>query len=325
MANQFSSFPQKNGISYNILSITKKIAKRSQYRGIIINNHFQNRKQIRQQIETLAQYFCFIGLDELHHKQTHPGPKPFCLLTFDDGKKINYEETVPELEHLGIPAVFYIVTGVIDSDQPLWFDRLKNLQKQFKIVPKEAQSRTLKKLPLQEIQRRIDYLYTKYNLNSHPSDSKSLYMSWKDVESLFRKGFHIGAHTIDHPILTNESPTEAKNQIQKSISDIKKHTGITCTSFTFPNGNYTDELALYAQKCGAKTVMTTDPKWVHHQCPLWRLPRIFLAERVRQEKIALKISAALPGFFLKNPNGTGRKYIRKTSLKSFQAVRLLNK
>jgi len=58
---------------------------------------------------------------------------------------------------------------------------------------------------------------------------------------------------------------------------VSSEVGAPCDTFAFPNGNYGPALAQHALRCGARTVMTTEPSW-RTAVALWRLPRIQLSE-----------------------------------------------
>lgn len=167
-----------------VLKLACWISKITHYTGVIINNHIQNRIEIRRQVEALSPYFDFIGLDELIARMHQNKGKPFCLLTFDDGKYINYEETAPELERLGVPAAFYLATGAIGTNNVLWFDVLKKTRETQVNLPKELQSQTLKKYPLAKIKSQLEKICSQNAWLASPNDSRMTYMSWDNILSL---------------------------------------------------------------------------------------------------------------------------------------------
>jgi peptidoglycan/xylan/chitin deacetylase (PgdA/CDA1 family) len=133
-------------------------------------------------------------------------------------------------------------------------------------------------------------------------------MTWDETRNLHQRGFSIGAHGDTHAILTRVPRPAAFQNIAKSVTTVSKEIGAPCTSFAFPNGNYTPELAQHAIRCGVKTVMTTEPMWVDKTFPLWRLPRVQLFRTDSRGKMELKIATAAPGWLRSNPDGTGRLY-----------------
>ncbi|OLB27982.1 MAG: hypothetical protein AUH13_21380 [Acidobacteria bacterium 13_2_20CM_58_27] len=276
--------------------------------GVIVNEHVLDREQTRRHVDVLSRCFDFIHLNDLPRQLYRRGKKPFCLLTFDDGKRSNATAVAPELERLGVPAVFFVVSGSLDDQAPLWFDRHRALQKKLGATPNGLSLQVLKQLPYALLIERIERACSQYGIDANPRDADVGLMSWEQVRRLHRRGFSIGAHGHTHTILTRESKTAAFESIARSIAKVSEEIGEACGSFAFPNGNYTAELAQHAIRCGAKMVMTTEPTWVDQRFPLWRLPRLQIFGDNSPGRIRLKAAVAAAGRILKNPDGTGRLY-----------------
>ncbi len=276
--------------------------------GIIVNEHTLTRGQLRQHVEALHSSFDFIGLDELPERLGRRAKKAFCLLTFDDGKRSNATELAPELERLGIPAVFFVVSGFLDGDGPLWFDRYELLHKKLGAFPSGLGLRVISQLPYRLLVERVARACAEHGIDVDPNDEDIAAMSWDQARDLHRRGFAIGAHGVTHAIMTRETRADALENIERSIADVGTQIGTLCKSFAFPNGNYTAELAQHALGCGVKTVMTTEPTWADASFPLWRLPRIQLFAEQERSRIELKIALGSVGHVLANPDGTGRAY-----------------
>lgn len=277
-------------------------------RGILINNHVQSAAQIRTQIDALAPFFDFISYDDLKERlQSGPKKKPFCLMTFDDGKAINATETAPELLRLGVPAVFYLVTGAMGGKTAFWFDRLTALRRADGSVELPTLAE-FKAMPWRERDRVLDELCDRYDVRVDFSDPIVRGMSWDDAARLQREGFELGSHTVDHAILTVETEEEARRQIVDSRDEMVRH-GLTCRSFAFPNGNATRALVEIALQAGFESTVTTAPVWIRRRDTLSCLPRLYLKERANTLHIHTKALAARTGFALSNPSGEGRRYL----------------
>jgi len=276
---------------------------------VIINEHTPSRTDLRLHIEVLGRHFDFIHHDELLSRLARVCRRPFCLLTFDDGKLSNATEAAPELERLGVPAVFFVVTRYLRDGTPLWFDRYKALRQTLGRAPAGLEPDIVKALPHALLEERLDRACAHYGVALEPHADLQP-MTWEQARGLSRKGFTIGAHTLRHPILTCESEPEALNQIAESIADVRAELGAPCTTFAFPNGNYTARLAQHALACGVATSHTTEPLWVNAGFPPWRLPRVQLHPRQGGNRVALKLAVAATGRVLEDPNGTGWVYRR---------------
>jgi len=279
--------------------------------GVIINEHVLTASETRRHVDALGRWFDFIHHDELLDRLARPKARPFCLLTFDDGKRSFATETAPELERLGVPAVIYVATQFLTDRTALWFDRRTAIRRALGYLPPEIEREVLIRLPLASINERLDRACDKYKVTVDMEDDDVGPMSWDEARDLARRGFTIGAHSLRHAVLTCETEASALSDIEQSIAEVSSEIGTPCKSFAFPNGNYTARLARRALEAGANTVMTTDPMWADNSFPPWRLPRVSLNGAHNRGAIELKMSLAT-GRWLVNPNGTGRLY-RKSS------------
>lgn len=292
-------------------SFALALASRLRNGGVIINGHTLTRSQIYLQLEVLGRWFDFIRLEELPQRLARPTQRRFCLLTFDDGKRNNYTEIAPELESLGVPAVFYVTTEPLSTGTGFWFDRRNQLVKHLGYCPHGLELETLKKYHLGLVTNRLDRACAYYGFTPDWESDDLRPMSWDEARDLARRGFTIGAHGLTHAILTNEANERALAEIEGSLAKASAELGAPCATFAFPNGNYTPALAQQALRCGATTVMTTEPMWTNNRSPFWRLPRIQLFGGFDAARIELKIALAAVLGILANPDGSGRAYRSK--------------
>jgi peptidoglycan/xylan/chitin deacetylase (PgdA/CDA1 family) len=289
-------------------TLSLALAHRFKTGGLIVNEHTLDREETRRHVEILARWFDFIHLNELPERLGRRSKRPFCLLTFDDGKRSNVTEVAPELEKVGVPAVFFVVTSSLGCETPLWFDRHRALRKKLGAVPPGLQLNILKQLPYDLLVSRVERACSQYGIEADLDDDHVGLMTWEQVRGLHQHGFSIGAHGFTHAILTRETKPAAFENIERSIARVREEIGEPCSSFAFPNGNYTTELAQHAIRCGVKMVMTTEPTWADEAFALWRLPRLQLFGTDSPGKIKLKIAVAASGLILDNPDGTGKAY-----------------
>src|SRR5688572_14941448 len=143
-------------------SLLLAIVRQAKHGGVIINEHTLTAAQTRRHVEVLGRWFDFIHLDELPRRLAKTDGRPFCLLTFDDGKRSNATETAPELQRRGVPAVFYVTTDFLTTGQPLWFDRHKALVRALGHCPAGLDLGTLKRLPFALMNKRLDRVCTQF-------------------------------------------------------------------------------------------------------------------------------------------------------------------
>jgi hypothetical protein len=151
-------------------TISLALACRFKAGGVIVNEHTLNREQTRRHVQLLGRWFEFIHLNDLPERLYRPRKKAFCLLTFDDGKRSNATEVAPELERLGAPAAFYVVSGSLDSNAPLWFDRYRALRKHLGNFPTGMSLEALKQLPYPVLTERIERACRQYGIDADLRD-----------------------------------------------------------------------------------------------------------------------------------------------------------
>ena len=289
-------------------TILLALARRIGASGVIINEHTLTRAQTCLHVQVLRRWFEFIRLEDLPHRLLNRGSKPFCLFTLDDGKRSNFTVTAPELERLRVPAAFYLTSGLVTSGSGFWFDRHEQLVSALGHCPAGLELDTLKRLPFDLLTDRLERACAEHNLRANGDSDDRRPMSWDEARDLCRRGFTIGAHGVTHAILTLETRERAFTEIEESLARVTSETGVPCTTFAFPNGNYDGELSRHALRCGANTLMTTEPMWADKSATLWRLPRIQLFGSFSRTRIESKIALAAFRGILANPDGSGRKY-----------------
>jgi peptidoglycan/xylan/chitin deacetylase (PgdA/CDA1 family) len=283
----------------------------SRGRGIILNYHTPSASEMRAHLEVFARSFDFVSHDELVSRLSGSAAgRPFCFLTFDDGKRSNASGVAPVLIEAGVPAAFYLATGFVSQgDRPLWFDRAAALAARVPDLPADLQPDALKLATHEHRDRRLAEACQQYGIDADMTSDDVRPMSWDDARALAARGFTIGAHSQWHAILTREATEYACAEIADSIQRVATELNAACTTFCFPNGNYTERLARHAQACGAATVMTCEPAWAGPGSDTWRLPRIQVFGRQSALYATTKVMAARVPGLLPNPDGTGRRYV----------------
>lgn len=80
-------------------------------------------EQFDRQMALLRQHCHPVSLQEvLNSREIPPSDRPRVAVTFDDGYLDNYTNAAPILLRHGIPAAFFVSTGIVNSDQPFPHD-----------------------------------------------------------------------------------------------------------------------------------------------------------------------------------------------------------
>jgi peptidoglycan/xylan/chitin deacetylase (PgdA/CDA1 family) len=182
-------------------------------------------------------------------------------ITFDDGYRDNAEYAAPLLLERKLPASFFLATGFIGQARWAWVDRLEAslaaatdgefdiplLQERARLFEIDARVQVLrrirvllKKMPWDVAEAHVREL--EECLGITPREPWGLYrfMSWDDARALSAADFEVGAHTVNHAVLSRVSLLDAEREITASRERIVAEVGACSATFCYPNGKRAD-------------------------------------------------------------------------------------
>jgi peptidoglycan/xylan/chitin deacetylase (PgdA/CDA1 family) len=187
-------------------------------------------------------------------------------ITFDDGYLNNAEAAAPVLKEFGMSATFFLATGFIGAGRWAWSDRVEYItanareqQAQIRLGdgegtltsiaiggPADRKELTrriklrLKTLHWQDAEREIGQIGEALQVPPVKPDGQYRFMSWDHARQLAKDGFEVGAHTINHAILSRVPIDVAREEILGSQARIRDEVGTCCPTFCYPNGKASD-------------------------------------------------------------------------------------
>jgi len=182
-----------------------------------------------------------------------PLPARAVWVTFDDGHPSVVEQGLPVLQSLGIPATMFICPGVIETDQPFWWQVLeRGIELDISFEQKAltpAEITRAKLLPDDVRGRMVEQVQvTIAEITGSPFTTPQL--STAQVEMWIRAGNSIGNHTWDHPILDRCPPPEQRRQVALAHSWIIERLAPDHLLFAYPNGNWTRDTEAVLREFG---------------------------------------------------------------------------
>jgi peptidoglycan/xylan/chitin deacetylase (PgdA/CDA1 family) len=215
-------------------------------------------------------------------------------ITFDDGYADNQQIAAPILSRLGLPATFFIATGYLDggrmfndsiiaavrgckrdnldlTELGLGIHSLASLEQR-----RHAISVLLPQVKGLDLARRAASAASVCQL-AEVTPPDDLMMTSSQVAALARAGFGIGAHTVNHPILTRLGADAAREEIQLGRRRLEEITGSPVRLFAYPNGrpgdDYTVHTAALVRQLGFTAAFTTAHGVARSGADLFQLPR----------------------------------------------------
>jgi len=252
-------------------------------------------KSFDTQINYLSHHFNILPLYEaVQRLRSGTLPSRAACITFDDGYSDNAEVALPILQKYGASATFFIATGFINGGI-MWNDRvielirrakgetlnleqigkgihaiktvsqrhnlLFNLIKELKHLPFETRHQQL-----QELQEIIP--------ETLPND---FMMTSEQIRKLHQAGMEIGAHTVEHPILTRVENDKAYVEMANSKETLENIIDDSVRLFAYPNGipnlDYLPDHIAIAKKIGFEAAVSTAWGADNRNSDLFQLPR----------------------------------------------------
>lgn len=214
----------------------------------IVNFHvIPNEQWMEDIIVLLKSKFQMIGTTELlEFYYGNHALENACHITVDDGDISVYSILFPLIKKYQIPISIYVSPHAVLTGENFWFQEIKGYDyKQFlqfyqglkgrrqEFINEKQVSGILKTLQVDEINDIIASYKKKFNI----PDKKRMGMDLKQVQELTKSGLvTIGAHTLHHPILKNETEERVKWEIQESVTQLSELLNQDICCFAYPNG-----------------------------------------------------------------------------------------
>jgi peptidoglycan/xylan/chitin deacetylase (PgdA/CDA1 family) len=263
-----------------------------------------------------------VSLDEMHRRlKTGDHPRRFVCFTFDGGYRDNAEFAYPVLKKYEVPFAIYVATGFADRLGELWWLALEAVVAQNDLIGLRLDGRDrwfesgsvhqknavfdhiytwLRQLPTEDELRAVMRELTARHRVDMAAFCSDLCMDWGELAKLAADPLvTIGAHTVNHPILTKVSDKAVRAELDNGRNVIKAALGVRPAHLAYPVGDRSAagprEFKIAAE-LGFKTAVTTRPGVVfrEHAQHLTALPRISLNgnfQRLRYAKVLISGAA----------------------------------
>ena len=246
-------------------------------------------------LQYVDRQFEVITLDMLlTGKQQSGRSKPCCLLTFDDGWKDTYTRAYPLLKKFGMPAVVFIATGSVGKTRGFWIERLKqawaisSVRIRAQQIWRQLSEKNRTPMDLESFVERLKHM---------PGETRDLFLStllpqegqsdipdvdsmltWEEIVELSRHDMEIGAHTVNHPLLTFENDITVDRELRFSKQTLEEKIGVPVRAFAYPNGDCDARVRQSVEQADYKYAFTTQAGWYRRGHDPLVIRRILLHE-----------------------------------------------
>lgn len=181
-----------------------------------------------------------------------PLPERAVLVTFDDGHRSALEAALPILKERGIPAVAYVIAGLLDTDQPFWWTEVEALVQNGGTTCYAATDatpadvvRALKKLPDARRLAAIDEL----RRTARAPAPRTPQLRCDELPALEAGGIAVGNHTLTHPCLDRCPEEKIRRELEASQQILTEALGHPPRTLAYPNGDEDPRVVRAAAEC----------------------------------------------------------------------------
>jgi len=274
--------------------------------GIIVS-----RKVFEKQMAYISKKYNLLSLKELTEilKKNQSPPSKSIVITFDDGWRDNYQNAYPIMKKYNIPAAIFLATDFIDSDNLFWFEEIGMIlakrkitsDKLWEIIEKARKERKsasppqssdspksgadsidadrfieeLKQFDHDVILSIIGELRKESGISSEKIKGDRQTLSWDEVLEMSENGIDFGSHGCSHRILPGLERDEVKRELIESKRILEEKTGKTISLFSYPNGDFNEEIKKLVREAGYNCAVSTGAYKIDQEAPdLYALKRI---------------------------------------------------
>lgn len=162
----------------------------------------------------------------------------------------------------GIPGVVFVIAGLLDTNQPTWFDEVKLLARNggnansLASLSPEKLVRALKRLNDEDRLAAIKELRSTAS-TSLPSAPQ---LRSEDLAHLESAGIAIGNHSLTHPCLNRCTDDKIQTEVYQSHEILSNALGHHPSTFAYPNGDVDERVISLLSKLDYKTAFLFDHK-----------------------------------------------------------------
>lgn len=217
---------------------------------ILTYHKISDTEAFRAQVALLARHHAVISLQQflaaLSDRAHLDGRE--VMITFDDGDPSVLTNAMPVLKEFGLPAVLFVITELIGTTLPFWWDEVIDLgggvgqAKEMKLMPNAERLQAIEKL--RRGKQRVQYRQ----------------LNVQELRLLEQSDIAIANHSHTHPMFDQLSAEEISAELDASVSALKTWGFRHADVFAFPNGNSSPEAEKILRDKGIRAAFLFDHK-----------------------------------------------------------------
>lgn len=295
----------------------------------ILNFHLVNNLEwFDKTIQLIKSKYNMVDIDTLvNYYNGKINLKNACHITVDDGDQTFYKYIYPVLKKHQIPASLYVSPKIFKEKINYWFQEVEGYDSEIlkEIIAKKYQIEVSKLNPYDifTVLKSFDIatihsFLAAYRLQTNTLLKPYQNMSISELLVVDKEGLvTIGAHTMNHPILHNETDTSAAYEINDSVTELAELLGHPIKCFSYPNGipnfDFTQREQNLLKSNNVKITFSTESKNLSITDDTMSIPRIGISNNENMLFFRIKLFLGSFWILLRKFKSSG-EYIQRKEL-----------
>lgn len=200
---------------------------------VLAYHKIENAEKFEKQIEFLKEKYHILNMIEFENYSPHQTfIKNPILITFDDGDISLYINAFPVLKKHNLHAIIFVITNLIGTKKPFWWDEIKYY------LGQEEGEKKVWEVKNWENKDRENFIEGLRNTSEKILLEKDQ-LSISQLKEMQESGISIANHSHTHPIFDKCTEQELIMECESS-NNILKEFGFNNNVFAYPNGNFSD-------------------------------------------------------------------------------------
>jgi peptidoglycan/xylan/chitin deacetylase (PgdA/CDA1 family) len=235
----------------------------------------------------LKSNYTMVSLSVFEDKKNYSKRQSLCHLTFDDGDLTFYTVAFPVLKKHNVPVTIFVSPEKIVSHKNFWFQEIEgydtvkmaeivsnNSLIPFEMAKEYGMHAVLKCFEIEKINEFIKIYQT--HTDTPPKEFRN--MNLDEILDAKNSGLvTIGAHTLSHPILDNETDEKCEQEIAVSILKLSELINEEVRYFAYPNGipnlDFGEREKEILRENHIKIAVSTEPNFATKRIDEFAFPR----------------------------------------------------
>lgn len=205
------------------------------------------------------------------------------LITADDGDLSFYQHVFPLLQEYKLPAVLFIITGLIDTKIPFWWDELHYL------LGAEKGEKMVWEVKNWPNHKRLEYLQQLRNSSGKPPLEQQQ-LTTSQLLEMQEAGITIANHSHTHPMFDQCTEEELRQEFRNAQKFFEERGLRGYKLFAYPNGNHSAFTEKIAKEEGIKYAFLFDHKLPARQFNPYRISRLSVTDQTSTNKLRFILS-----------------------------------